>query len=333
MNQSNGFTYQFPQSDALIGNNHLWVILQPMKINASQKAGGRTTIPADNDGPTFKLMLPDQFAISLTHRWEPYESMTARLAETLAKYYKVATQLKGIYGTVIDYGGLNKIMSEKNKEEIVYTRIDSPLVYKESAPLEYNLNFEFVVNKPSDGDYLHEMIKDLMELSCPIKPGEGTTLSSIRVEPPHIFKVTTTANNKGKSILKMSGGAITTIQPTFAAPYRNGTSFKVGLTISIVDITPLFAQNITEGGSVTVGRLTTTPPGGIAPITGGIDALVDSYSKTGANLNTNIPIEEEEEEESVPPTQSLPTNLSSGVSVAEPVNQTASNEVSLGGKG
>lgn len=251
--------YTYPPKDSLLGDNHLWVTLTPMVIDTTKQVADARwiDIPATPSSVCggIKMLMPDQFAINLSHQWKEYESMAARLAEILSKYYSGVNNIEGIFRGAVNaksgWAGVSKALGQNTS--VIYTRVDSPLVYKTSTPIEYNLQFEFIANNSNDASTLIDMVKALMELSCPQEPTRETgiagSLSNVKVVPPHLFKVT------AGQMLNMKLGAITNIQPTFGGPYRDGTSFKVGLSISIVDVSPLFARSITGGNRVTTGSV------------------------------------------------------------------------------
>jgi hypothetical protein len=196
------------------------------------------------------------------------------MASVLNKWYSAWTQLKGFAGvtkdaftgnmnTGNDYNNffektLNSLGSQN--EKILNTRIDSPLVYKESTPMEYNLTFRMSAYEWNEALVMHEMVNKLMVLSCPQKIDQ----QNIKIKPPHLFSIKSIQPNVSSlmagdlPILNLKYTAITSIQPTYSAPYVGGLALNVALTIAFMDITPLFDTTFTSGAGVTASPITPT---------------------------------------------------------------------------
>lgn len=260
-------TYQYPSSTMIGNKKFYWLELTSKTIDSSsQKAGPREEIAArsnDNDS-TFKIAMPDEFAINLGHEWNRYESMTARMATVMEKFYAAKVQLyggtKGLIGMWGgENGGINSnffeqvLGSASNNENILYSRIDSPLVYKQSTPIEYNLAFKFSAYNKGEARMINDMVKQLMFLSCPAKK----TGNRVLIEPPRLFEVKSYHNDSGsKTILNIKNAAMVQIQPTFGYPYIDGMATNIGLTMTLRDITPVFNESFGGAtGSITASGL------------------------------------------------------------------------------
>lgn len=283
--------YVFPRTiEAETFKNMVWLKIDSRKINISENVSAhpRVKIPTTQGEHSFQLLMPDNFNISLSHNWEVYDSVTSRLAETLSRLYKTIRTIGGIGSALYKTGSLtlqdiaktlagqgsnmSNILASSfsniaNSENIVFTRADSPLVYKSSQPLEYNIVFEFVVRQSGDAEHINDMIRELMKLSSPRKNPKWYYI----IEPPHLFSVKTICSSdlsdntsedsskKRPPMLNIEYAALTTVQPEFKAPYINGRPMATSLTLTFVDVTPLFDETFITGTSVTTEAVVSTP--------------------------------------------------------------------------
>ena len=267
----NNSQYIFPRANEL--KNGLWLEVTPKKINLSAySVNPRVKINCTNDGPTFKLLMPDKFNLAVTHTWEAYDSITSRLAELVAKYYRVTKTIGSGFGSIVDvikqfsgYGTWGDVVNKLGTkalttEPIVPYRIDSPLVYKNSNNLEYNLVLDLVARNKGDTKYLADLVNDLLKLSSPGAMDWNNAVNYFLLEPPHLFELKT--SNLGSSgqqpsqpLLNLKYAAITSIQPEYKGPYIDGGPISISLTLTFSDVTPLFDSTFSESGtSVTVEK-------------------------------------------------------------------------------
>lgn len=244
-------------------SNSLWLNIDSKVILENQTANPNMQIPTTPGDYSFKLLMPDNFSISVAHTYEPYDSISARLAETIAKWYKLGTQISGIAKEAsnnVSAGGSIKGALEKFRsgslwnEQVVNTRVDAPLVYKNSQNLQYNLNFTYVAHMPGDSTILFEISRALMKCSSPKR---DTGAENVFIKPPNLFKVYTNYSGSGvPPMLNLEYAALVSVQPTYHGPYIDGTPLKLELQLTFTDVTPLFSTTFDYSGtSVTTGEI------------------------------------------------------------------------------
>jgi len=245
-------------------------------VQPPQQANARAPITTLLEGTEIELLLPSSFQLGLSHEWAAYDSLTSKLAEKAAAYYKMTQGAAGLGSGIINMaksllGGQGLFTSSLNSlvnlGTIANTRVDSPMVYKSSSPVEYNLVFEFVAYGKEDVRYLQAIIKKLLMLSSPKYPSAGAydlnTKTPIFIKPPNVFRVESW-NPSSKSLnpdvkpINIQIAAITSIQPNWKAPYRDGGATAMDLTMTLRDITPVFDRNFDDGASVKVTVNSTT---------------------------------------------------------------------------
>jgi len=267
--------YQFPRDFGPLKLKALWLQLSPLKINSelgkAVQSANPTVPPAhpDNSAPSFRLLLPDSIQMVVNHSYEEYESYTAKLADTISKYYKNVYKVGGattnVAGALKEYfskgsylSGLQELGTALAKSEpVVYTRIDSPRIYKTSTPVEYNLTFDLAPYAPSDGPYLKRLIRDMMAYYSPTRGSFSGSEAvaeglGIFIDPPRLWKVSMVGNMDDVPILNLQYAAIEQIQPEYIGPFINGSPKKVSLVLNIKDVTPLLNKTFMSGTSVSV---------------------------------------------------------------------------------
>jgi hypothetical protein len=276
--------FQFPTSfpTGLDLSHHLWLKLTALTLpegsatsnmaGTSQSTNARAPIVATPEGTEINLLMPESFQLGLSHEWAAYDSLTAKLAEKAAAYYKSISAGAAISGGIDKFIGsiFNKNWNDLSQSlfssgGIINTRIDSPMVYKASSAIEYNIAFEFVVFGKYDVEDLQSIIKKLLMLSSPKKPDTSGVSSNapIFIKPPNVFRVESIVPALSKSssvnVINMNLAALTSIQPNWKAPYYKGGAKAVGLTLTFRDITPVFDSNFDVGDSVTASPMSGIP--------------------------------------------------------------------------
>ncbi len=254
--------YKWPRPNARnagVVQNGLWINLTVMELNSkTQSANPRAPISIANQNVCqFSLLCPDEVQLGISHEWPQYASITAKLADTANRYYTASKQIgaatKNAAGMITGLGGTGL-------ENVVNTRVDSPLVYKTSNPITYTFQFEMAAYGVGDNGYMFDMINALLQFSSPKQPtdnyGAGAGGLSIVILPPNVFTVKTDTPAGGQSspslpLLYIQYAALTQIQPTYKGPYVNGAPMACSLTLTFTDITPLFATSFTQGSGIT----------------------------------------------------------------------------------
>jgi len=260
--------FQVPQEGPAINQStSLWV-----EINAYKYSPQSSNVRSPNavrhgalEG-VFRFLAPSDIQLNLDHNWAEYENITSRMANIVSNWAVPIQDIKSAYtnttgkiwGALTGQGGgstaqnpgtnstVNTIanaLSNFLSGDVVNYRIDAPLVYKGTANLEYNLNFDLALftERPS---YIEEILRSLMKFSSPKKDGDNF----LSIIPPHIFSVKTIPGG----LINLKYAALKTIQPEMSYPYVNGKPTVCKLQLTFQDITPLFSDTFDVGSSVTV---------------------------------------------------------------------------------
>lgn len=244
-------------------NNLTWIHLlgKKLKSQTSTVKGGRIQVDDTQPVYDFSFIAPEEMMETISHDWTEYESWVNRLGGLLQTGTKLKADLRGI-GTNIqqlvdkgvqsweesDTSTLTNYLKNVSPETgIPQTRIDSPLVYSGSQRREWNFTVHLAAFKNPVKEIALPVFW-LMKLSCPQKH-EG----SVYIEAPYVFKFKTYDNYANNNNLIYSNWcALKAVQPTWSGPYIRGYPLKCDLTLTLVEIEPLYSSTIGNESRVNV---------------------------------------------------------------------------------
>jgi hypothetical protein len=230
----------------------------------SAHSRGPNAIRTGSERASWRFVMPNDIADTISHTWEPYESIATRLAQTSADIHRTAstvghlaaggrTLADGIAKT-LDGGdasveamksvirqGVGVAMGQDLTSMMNY-RIDTPLLYKDSQRRQFSLIFELgAYDKKVTRFQIFDAIRKLQELSCP-----EMTDDFISIRFPAVFNVRTVPN----PIIKINHAALQAVQTNWKPPYKNGYPLVTELQLTFIDIEPLFRRSFERGGIV-----------------------------------------------------------------------------------
>ena len=237
----------------------LWIIMKPLKLESQNTTGRGGSIKIDRTekgkGPTFKFLAPDNIAETVAHEWGNYDSMQSRLMEKYKSAMKLGEDVRAIKNI-----GVKKIISDISKGDttgekissvignlnvgtnVVKAKVDTPLAYVTSNRRQWDLTF----NMAAWSDPYKEIVKPVKELMKYSSPAQGK--GQIAFEFPWIFKL----SSEPGGLILADHAALTSVQPTWKAPYRNGFPTSCELLLVFMDLSPLFRNTIQYGGIINV---------------------------------------------------------------------------------
>ena len=239
--------------------NALWFCIKPRKLENQNTAGRGGSISLGSEpSPTFKFLAPSSLMETISHTWEPYESVQSRLAEKVRSIGKLAGESKALIGAFTMENLTNTFKSLKSAKgvtdamrsihnsvpgmNIPKMKVDTPLVYSNSERRKWSFLFNIISEGNPKRDVV-DVVHDLMKYSSPEMTG-----SSIDINLPYIFSISTQPNG----IIISSYTALDSVQPTWKGPYINGYPSLCELTLSFTDLSPLFRRTIENGSIINV---------------------------------------------------------------------------------
>jgi len=182
---------------------------------------------------------------SINHTWEPYGSIQGRLSEviaqtegTVAGLFDAGKALGGAKGGAKGYLEAGSTASAKYK-------VDTPLVYTGSGRRQISFTFTLMEWLDPYKDVL-EPIHEFRKLSCAGIAGKSVDM----IDFPAIFSI----RSIPQTFVYIEDCALTDVQVTWQAPYKGGTPTRAELTVTFLDLRPLYKSSWGDGA----GNITTT---------------------------------------------------------------------------
>jgi len=192
---------------------------------------------------SWAFLAPDQILETVNHSWQPWETIASRLSGFGKQMYE---QLSNDVGALADAlvsqskgVNVNKFMNALQGDTKAKWKVDTPLVYEDSERREYTLEFQLVSREDGDGHWNMEMVRVMEQYSSPDRDG------IVSIKLPYIFKVETFPEaDIVHSVLNIPYAAITSVQPTYMAPYdKYGFPMRILLTVTFKELPPLYADS------------------------------------------------------------------------------------------
>lgn len=207
-----------------------------------------------NEQTSWAFLAPEQILENINHTWEAWETISSRLLGAGKQLDQILKDISGIKNAVT--AGTKGILTGSGIRELGIAvasnlgnitkskaKIDTPLVYENTERREYTMQFNLTA-KDSDGSI--EMMESVKVLQMHSSPSRE---SKIGIDLPFVFEVKSypLAGEDG-IIIDLPYAALTSIQPTYKAPYdENGYPMIIELTLTFKELPPLYAESFTLG--------------------------------------------------------------------------------------
>lgn len=195
---------------------------------------------------TWQYLCTNQIMETINHTWNPWETMSSRIAGKLKEFSQTVTDITAIRNAFVglswrfDIGPAFKNLT--SSQTLAKNKVDTPMVYEDSERREYILEFNLTA---SDSDQAEEMmfgVRTMEAYSLPTKPGiDGSNLGL-----PRVFTIRSYPRvNDISPLIDIEYAAITSIQPTYLAPYdENGWPMRIQLTVTFKEMPPIYEESI-----------------------------------------------------------------------------------------
>lgn len=237
---------------------HFFTIKIEAKKIEKQSAYGRgsNAIKTGSGNTTWLFASPEEINEPINHNWEPYESVASRLANKVTEVRKGLTDLSAMAGGATSAfksissgsGGNNALVGAANSAvagasnvRIPEFKVDTSLTYKDTERRKFDFEFQLVDLNGNPYDNIIKPIRKLEELSCAEMTDNLTGINF-----PNIFKVT----SEQSELIKLNHAAIESILPVWKGPYINDYPTQCSVTISFIDIEPLYRRSFSQGGII-----------------------------------------------------------------------------------
>jgi len=227
-----------------------------IKTSALAEAGTVAALLAQNTGkpsyPTFKFLAPNEIQEILNHEWQAFESIVTRLLQkgvdltrlfsdvntvivpTVAAFKKIMSKDLTELNAADIKTSLQSIVAGMAAQNVPRAKLDTPLVYQDSNRRVYTLVFNLVDEGNSYKDVVWP-VQQLAKYAAPqYKDGD-----QIKFDPPFVFEVQTVPSTK---FIRIKHAALTSIQPIYRQPYRNGFPTSCELNLTFTEIEPHYRR-------------------------------------------------------------------------------------------
>jgi hypothetical protein len=294
-------------------NDGLWIHMTPMAFdrqNTLSRSGKSIQNSYSAGLETFTFLAPVTLGFAVRHLYEKYDSIASRAANVYSSYAKTIKETTSMAGnaanaftnagplatsalgkasgsvwSALTGGGLSNLVTAGeaigglgrellDSEGVAFTRVDAPLVYKDSDNIHYAFEFELASFQNPEFE-ITKPIQSLMTYSCPLPADDLAT-----IYPPYLFKIEAKSRAGGTPLIKVNYAALVTVNPTYSQPYIKGHPSKANLVLEFTDIEPVYRGTFdaSQAGIVKVSENKATPE----QIEQGKIKL-DDYGKNAAN--------------------------------------------------
>lgn len=275
-------------------SNLLWIRLNAIPINrlssnvraplafTNEFKGGQTNTlttykelaELDIEGQQyyFEFLAPPELSESLSHTWEPYDSVQSQLAGFMAKTGAGLKQIASMLGlkegedtikNILKQAGIsisnvkdklkqsdNKINTFINELSKVTTagtvqnyRVDTPLQYKNSERRQWEFTFNLINDTEDNNEtVVVEPVKILEMTSCPTYKETSDVSNNTEIGLPYLYSITTLPQNVDGTtypLIDCDLAVLKTVQPTWRGPWIKGFPSRCELKLSFTEYRPL----------------------------------------------------------------------------------------------
>ena len=189
---------------------------------------------------TWSFLAPEQIMETINNTWEPWETIATRLAGKLQEFRQIAITGKGAITALSEGFQSLKLRSAWNELTSISknpAKVDTPLVYQDTDRREFTLEFNLIADREGKAYDMLRAVRIMEIVALPRK--DDNQLGGIKL--PAVFSVKSKPDNL---IIDLPFAALTSIQPTYMAPYDSvGQPMRIQLTLTFKEIPPLYASS------------------------------------------------------------------------------------------
>lgn len=232
---------------------------------AMARAASVGSMRGDTPLANWKLLVSSDITESINHSWGKYESMSGKLQElvdsTAATISSGASIGSGAFTgkqqsspTQIQAGSLGQAGNSANSmltaaaeqsgltsEQVKNTKLDASMVYQDSTNRQFNIELELVAFSNPKRE-VYDPIRAFMEFSCASAKG------MFGIDFPALFTLHSTSKG-GSGVISIELAALVSVQPTWKFPWKDGYPMAASVTLTFVEIPPLYRQTL-KGQSI-----------------------------------------------------------------------------------
>lgn len=237
-------TYLIPDylQEMVGGNDYLKITFTGRSLKSiGSYVRSSNTIQGGSRVGRWEFIAPNEIMEDVSHDWEEFESLAQRTGQKYVAMKHAGAEFVGMSAAAGSLANSkSNVATSLGKVKAPEHKVDATLVYKTSHRKKYSLEFEINFYRSSDPKRLiFQPIRELEKCSC----ADFESGSFTKIDFPAVFTIKSEPN---KDLINIKYAALTAVQPTWMAPYINGYPSRVRLTISFVDIKPLYKKSFED---------------------------------------------------------------------------------------
>lgn len=181
----------------------------------------------------FNFFAPNEVFENIAHSWEEHDSMPGRITQKFSDVKKGAADIVST-GQVIAGNSTRAGSTDSAKY-----KMDTPLVWNGSQRREFS--FPIVLLDQDEPKKITEVVTLFKKYSSAKIDEPGTTAA---IKFPYIFEV------EVGDLIYMDACALTGIQTTYGYPFIGGYPTKISMTLTFVDLKPLYERSFNPNVSL-----------------------------------------------------------------------------------
>lgn len=225
-----GYVQTVPHRPNSKPKDFLWIRIDVWTLPGQRQDGRKIhALEEPKHIDDFEFIAPNEIQEHLSHNWEPFDSMTGRLSQTVAKAGNLTKQVAG---------------AKTGTQEASKLIADTPLIFTGSDRRKFQFTVQFL--NQSRPDEAMGVINKFRSYSCG-KIGEREAID--RVDFPFVFGISTIPVTP---IVYIERAALISIQSTYEYPFIGGLASKASMTLDFIDLSPMYDVNFAGLGNVIV---------------------------------------------------------------------------------
>jgi len=199
---------------------------------------------------SWKFLAPNQIMETINNTWEPWETISSRMAGKGKELVQLGNELSGVWEAMgqvkhgINYGTVGKIYKKLTNITKAKFKVDTPLVYENTERREWTMEFNLSSVNPGGGlgkGSAEKMLESVRMLESSSTPVRTDAFEGLGIEFPYVFTI---ESKPDENLMNVEYAALTSVQPTFKAPYdENGRPMMIDLTLTFKELSPVYSDS------------------------------------------------------------------------------------------
>lgn len=215
---------------------------------------------------SFQFLMEDKLDLTINHDWDTGTDIIANAAQ---KFVDAANQSKLVQlgsrapqaiekmiedNQAIDQNNFISQVGDSFKNAAAASStprlsMDELKLFKSTGRQSVTFNFTLGVWKSSGGSYADKLYNEIV---MPVKSlqwcSSAYKSSAFTIEYPAIFNVKVGTTRSSRYLLEMEYAFLTSVQPTFNAPWVEGMPMTCNLALTFENLLPIYKQTFQSGG-------------------------------------------------------------------------------------